>query len=202
MNDDCKREPLALEEIPYSALAGITADPNHFMLNNFAQTSNRLLQAGIIQNWYENFTTEYIRVLKIESKGVRRDKEPQVLTLEGLSFGFVLYLGACGISFVVFIIEVMSNCLKKKKIDRKMIKKVKSVKIHPENVTVKTENIKINQTCKGSGNKLEETDNKTDEKSLEVQSPSTTEITSEIKSELVRIQTPCKDEIIVEDLEN
>ncbi|KAG5676554.1 hypothetical protein PVAND_006379 [Polypedilum vanderplanki] len=137
----CQSKILTLDEIPYTSLAGISVNPNHFMLNNFAKVMNRLLEAGIVQNWHENFTQEYKRILKIESTKTAKEKEPQVLTLEGLSFGFVLWLTACGITIIVFIIEILLNYFKEKK-DRKNFIKVKNAKVYPLNQNIKKQNCK------------------------------------------------------------
>lgn len=46
-------------------------------------------------------------------------KEPKVLTIDDLSFGFVLWLGACGISLITFLIELFM--LKLRRIIRNLI---------------------------------------------------------------------------------
>jgi hypothetical protein len=66
----------------------------------FLKTGNEvigwLLNGGILQHWQKY---EDVKVIEDEEEG------PKILLLSDLSFGFVLWLSACGISFITFLLE-------------------------------------------------------------------------------------------------
>ena len=82
------------------------------MIHNFIPT-------GIMNYLLENYYTKKWKFRKIE-------KEPKVLNLDDLAFGFNIWLGFCGISFVPFIFEMAT------KFRNRPRKKVKNAKIHPD----------------------------------------------------------------------
>jgi hypothetical protein len=74
----------------------------HNRLSPFLHTGNeiigRLLNAGILQHW-KKFD---------EAEAVQEDPdELKILSMQDLSFGFVLWLGACGTSSIAFSFEIL-----------------------------------------------------------------------------------------------
>ena len=62
--------------------------------------------------------------------------EPRKLNTEQLSFGFVIWLGFCGISFATFVVEmfvsILLRIIKQQKIEKNIkIVKIKFAKVHP-----------------------------------------------------------------------
>jgi hypothetical protein len=76
--------------------------PNHFLFHAINEVMDRIIPAGIPQHYY-NFQMwdRYIRNVHVRSL-----EELQSLTLDDWGFGFVLWLVACGISTVAFLIEI------------------------------------------------------------------------------------------------
>jgi hypothetical protein len=73
---------------------------------------NEILQKTIpfgIPQYLMNF--HYLTLFKHYE--VSSDKNPKVLTIDDLSFGFVLWLGACGISLIGFLYEWLKFKLRK-----------------------------------------------------------------------------------------
>jgi hypothetical protein len=76
--------------------------PNHFLFHAINEVMDRIIPAGIPQHWH-NFQIwdRYIRNVHMRSLD-----ELQSLTLDDWGFGFVLWLVACGISTIAFLIEI------------------------------------------------------------------------------------------------
>jgi hypothetical protein len=89
-----------LDEPILSSMAGIGMQMNHFMFEHVAKVTDRLLEAGILKNWYDWHNKMLYGMWKIDF-----ENGPKVLTVESLSFGFVMWLGACGVSFAAFVGE-------------------------------------------------------------------------------------------------
>ena len=98
------------------------------MLN---EVINNLIPTGIMNHLIENYYTKKAKVMKV-------GKNPKILDVDDLAFGFNIWLGFCAISGAAFVIELilgMRTCkknlsfeiLKKKMINRKM----KFAKVYP-----------------------------------------------------------------------
>jgi len=78
---------------------------NSFYFQMFKKIINDLIPTGIINHLIENHYIKKIIFLKIK-------KDPQVLSVDDLLFGFKIWLGSCLISFIAFIIENLLKCRK------------------------------------------------------------------------------------------
>lgn len=101
--------------------SGMKLPMNHFMNEYIIEAVRGLTSGGIISHLFD-FHNELIY-----GKEVPVIKVPKVLSIEDLSFGFVIWFIACGVSVTVFLAEIMMwPCVK-----RQMIKKMKFLKVHP-----------------------------------------------------------------------
>jgi hypothetical protein len=75
----------------------------NIFLKTGTEVINWLLNGGILQYWHK---FEEVKVIEEEEEG------PRVLVFDDLSFGFALWLGACGFSIMGFSLEVWWNILK------------------------------------------------------------------------------------------
>ncbi|CAG9799883.1 unnamed protein product [Chironomus riparius] len=112
-----------------------------FLKNNFyLQVMNRILDAwiptGIVDKIVEDFLCVKRKFIAI--------KEPNVLTVYKLSFGFTIWLGCCGMCGLVFAIEIgyfiIKARLRPKKVESKL-RKIKHAKIHPGDTIISSEDI-------------------------------------------------------------
>ncbi|KAG5673137.1 hypothetical protein PVAND_003208 [Polypedilum vanderplanki] len=99
----CRREPLRLEQIYQRSAVGIATLTNRFCSELLFDTLELIIPTGITNFWYDwHLWYKYKRyVVEIEPK------LPQILTLNDLSFGFVIWLIACGICTICFFIELI-----------------------------------------------------------------------------------------------
>lgn len=95
-----------------------------FYFRAFDKVINNLIPTGVINYLIENYFTKKWKFPKV-------DKEPKVLSLDDLSFGFNIWLGTCFMSIFVFFWERLINCHR--------AKKIKFIKIHPSDQVEKTE---------------------------------------------------------------
>ena len=78
---------------------GFGFNANNFMYSLTEDLIKKLHPMGIIQHWMD---AEFFNI----QHGFLRVKIPKVLRVEDLRFGFVLWLMACCMSCVCFIVEV------------------------------------------------------------------------------------------------
>lgn len=79
--------------------SGICVGHGDFYADQSQKVSNALISAGIVQYWYSY-------LLDFEIKPVEEaQKEPKVFAIGDLSFGFIVWLVACGISAIGFAAE-------------------------------------------------------------------------------------------------
>jgi len=81
---------------------------NSFIFENLNNMFERIIPVGIPM-YLENYHT-WMLYKKYESVS---GKDPTVLTLDDLGFGFILWLGACGISIFGFFMEILRFKLRK-----------------------------------------------------------------------------------------
>lgn len=79
---------------------------NHFLNDLIVEVMPFLSAAGILQHSVDYHTWILYKKVYFEPP-----QEPQVLAIDDLSFGFVLWLGSCGISFAAFIFELIHPTL-------------------------------------------------------------------------------------------
>lgn len=76
---------------------------NHFLFDVTKNVVNELIPSGIPQYLY--IFHKWIRFSR--TSVYKYFKSPKIFNIEDLSFGFVLWLIACGISFIVFVLEMI-----------------------------------------------------------------------------------------------
>lgn len=84
---------------------GLATSNNHFIFHLADDVMQNLISAGIAQ-YLEKFYTDLDYPRYQEENG----KEPVVLSIDDLNFGFVIWLVASGVSVMAFICEILHNC--------------------------------------------------------------------------------------------
>jgi hypothetical protein len=77
---------------------------NSFIANLLYETVDKYLPSGIFQHLCEEGVW---RIYKFRDKLV--EEKRRILSMSDLEFGFVLWLGACGLATVVFIFELLGR---------------------------------------------------------------------------------------------
>ena len=98
---------IRLKEKLFSYPMGLGTFPNHFMSALMEDTMQLIIPTGIPQYLYE-----YHRWLQFLKFYADIKTGPNVLSIDDLSFGFVLWAIACGISAIVFCGELCGRWLK------------------------------------------------------------------------------------------
>jgi hypothetical protein len=99
---DCNIDLNLLNEPFFTIPVSMITVPNHFLFHAINEVMDRIIPAGIPQHWY-NFQM-WDRIIRRMKTRILEDL--QSLTLDDWGFGFVLWLVACGISTVAFLIEI------------------------------------------------------------------------------------------------
>lgn len=94
--------PNAMKQTLSSENLGLSLYKNHFISYTTIKTMKRLIEAGIPQSSYK-FLFEY----QLDPQISPPDKNPHVYEFNELSFGFTIWLCACGISACVFVVEIL-----------------------------------------------------------------------------------------------
>ncbi|CAG9806529.1 unnamed protein product [Chironomus riparius] len=106
-----------LNEQLYSSLGGIILPQFNFLYELVDETLQLLLAAGIFQHSFEMLQFEvHLKLFSISMPLKLVDVE--ILTLDGLSYGFTLWMFACIISGIAFMLELTGFYLKLHPIDR------------------------------------------------------------------------------------
>jgi len=92
-----------LDQTPISSHDGMVLILNHPINEAINVIISALLESGIMDHWIANAT--YL-------KADEEDFGPQVLTLDHLFIGFVMWLIALAFAVVIFLIEVICNMIK------------------------------------------------------------------------------------------
>jgi hypothetical protein len=95
-------------------LLTVSTYPNNFIFPLIDEFVTRTYRSGIPQ-----YLFEYHKWLKLKNFRVEDEDERVVLTMDILGFGFVIFLCACGVSTVVFFIEL--TWLKWRRLGRKCV---------------------------------------------------------------------------------
>lgn len=79
---------------------------NSIMISLLTSAFDKIIPSGILQHLSEHHS--WIMDKKFEATA---DTGPRIFTFDDLSFGFAVWLGACGISLVGFIMEILVDRL-------------------------------------------------------------------------------------------
>lgn len=99
----CKQSPLKLKQFLMTSLMGLTTFRNNFLFHTVNDVMELILPAGIPQYWYDFHIWSCYKRVTIDMPS----DEPKVLSFYDLQVGFILWLGACGVSFIVWLIEML-----------------------------------------------------------------------------------------------
>lgn len=102
----------------YTMLLGVSSIQDAFHFRMILKTINSLIDTGIMKYLVDNHLQKR-QFYKIEKEG------PEVLRLEKLAFGFNIWLGCCGISTAVFLLEKIRELF--------LAIKIRHFKVHPLN---------------------------------------------------------------------
>jgi len=104
----CKCSPKILNQGLYSYQTGIGLLPNHFLYDLTEDVMQRFIPMGIIQ-----YMHEFHKWMNFRTDINKPSNEPTVLTIDDVAFGFYICIGACGVSIIAFIVEILIFGLKK-----------------------------------------------------------------------------------------
>jgi hypothetical protein len=119
---ECKFEPEILEEVMYENVVGVRTKLHHYLFSSIADVTQRLVEAGIVQNWYD-----FLNFVEYRAQVDPEDKSPKVLTLKMLSFGFVIWLSACSVAVAVLFAEIIWCWI----FGKAEVKRPVEVRVHP-----------------------------------------------------------------------
>jgi hypothetical protein len=98
---NCKKRPKRLKETFFSSSIELLYEPRSFIGKEIEETMKWLIQGGIPQYWYK-----YHQWHKFELGQTIKDvSEPQIFTFENMTFEFNVWMVACAVSIVGFIVE-------------------------------------------------------------------------------------------------
>ena len=106
---------------------GFTHFANVFFSNALQKAVSAFTDTGVLQYLFEcNF---HLKRQHQHSKKICSN----VLNLHDLSFGFYIWLAACCVSVLVFLVEfLMRMCMKDKIQDEHSVRRIKSSKVYPD----------------------------------------------------------------------
>jgi hypothetical protein len=99
---ECNFKLEILEEVMYESVVGVSMQLHHYLYSYIANVTQRLVEAGIVQHWYDFF-----QFVELRARVDPKDTEPKVLTLKMLSFGFVICLATSGVAVAVLFVEII-----------------------------------------------------------------------------------------------
>lgn len=89
-------------------LMSLSVNQHSFLYNTFNEVMEKIVPAGIPQYLYKFHQEQMYKIYEPEADG-----SPKVLTFDDLSFGFVLWLGTCGVSLAGFLLELVGLVIRK-----------------------------------------------------------------------------------------
>lgn len=98
-----------LEEDLYSHVTGIWTTPNNHLYELASDVSQNLISGGIMQHFID--LSFYVFCKRISAIQIMEDSS-LVIVLDDLSYGFILWIIACLISYVGFMFELTTFYLK------------------------------------------------------------------------------------------
>ncbi|CAG9808659.1 unnamed protein product [Chironomus riparius] len=102
----CKCSPRILKQSLFTHQYGISTFRNHFLFELTDEIVQRFIPMGIIQHSYEFHTWVNFRNIVEDVESTQK-----VLDVDDLAYGFYIWLGACGISIIGFLLELVAHCL-------------------------------------------------------------------------------------------
>lgn len=99
----CDRKPVVLKENFLTVPAGIASPRNYYLFPALEEALQLTIPMGIPQHNKEVYD---IHAYKLRDY-VETIDDPKVLAFGDLDFGFVIWLAACGVSFCVFLCEIL-----------------------------------------------------------------------------------------------
>ncbi|KAL7010820.1 hypothetical protein ACKWTF_013961 [Chironomus riparius] len=125
-NEITKRKLLKWHQLPDSffvSRAGFIFYHNNFYLQVIDRAINAWIPMGIMDKVMERYLGVHRKFTVI--------KQPMVLTLDNLKFGFTIWLGCCGICSAFFLLELVFYGIKLKFSKKeKKLRKIKFAKVH------------------------------------------------------------------------
>lgn len=88
-----------MDNVMYTALQSFVFHQESFAFRMMKMTIDNLIDTGIMRHLVD----DYLHI----NKPQKTKDEPKVLTLYDLDLGFAVYLGFCGLSFIIFVIEII-----------------------------------------------------------------------------------------------
>jgi len=143
---------------------------NAFYFKMIQETTNKLIDTGIVQQLLEDQLGKKINFKKLE-------QQPKVLELKDLSFGFNIWIGFCCISIFSFVLEILVMWIYffiKKYIPRFLGNEIRFASIYPiknktENSNIKTKSLACFR-IKATRSLLNSESNEIDDQINEIQS--------------------------------
>ncbi len=102
-NEGKKFEPLKLKEELLTIPVDFVVTRNHFSFELIQEVAKLTIPFGIPQ-WLNKNNLHFLYGSIFDN----REFGPSVLTVEDLDFGFFIWLAACGISSLTFIVEIFT----------------------------------------------------------------------------------------------
>lgn len=102
IQNNCTKLPILMEEIFVTFPVALKLRKNHYLFGIINEVMERIVPSGIPQ-FLHNFHrwNDFLRIMIDPPQ-----KQTEVLTMNDLGFGFVMWLVACAISTFGFIIEI------------------------------------------------------------------------------------------------
>lgn len=107
LNELCQCENLKFHEVLFRYPMGMEVHCADNIFDLIEETLLLITPFGIPQHSLE------IHKWKWQGKFDPEQKEPEIFSLDSLSFGFFIWLGACGLSCLWFLIELMQKMIRK-----------------------------------------------------------------------------------------
>lgn len=98
MDNTIENAGLKLNELLFTTHTSFMFDRNNFMIDLFDEIIERLLPSGIIQHLKNKYGYSTSFILK---------HGPKVLSVDDLSYGFIIWLVTCAMSLSVFVLEIV-----------------------------------------------------------------------------------------------
>lgn len=132
----CHKQPIFLEKGYQEVISGIGLWSRYYLIDKLEIIVNRLTEAGILLQ-----QSNFIHFIRFRDWVQVDEKEPQVLTLETLSFGFVLWLISIGIAILIF--KLSKSCFVEKIKRWKILKTERQNQFQFKNIFKRFYSIKI-----------------------------------------------------------
>lgn len=130
------RSSKILKEILFTRQSGFAFSRNNFLYSLMEEVLQRTIPMGIIR-----FIVEYTNWFHVRNSVINDESGPSILAFDDLSFGFIIWIVACGVCTCVFLLEIISWLTRKKQKQKVKVRKIKFAKVHP--IMVKVHKVKF-----------------------------------------------------------